>query len=101
MENVTADRLSRFIDLDDWVISNEFFEEIQAKWGGKCTCDTFAIAANAKLKKFYSKFASQGTSGINAFNQQWNTDFQWCIPPPFLIPQVLTLFLKNARPGAF
>ncbi len=97
-ENVTADRLSRFIDLDDWGISNEFFEEIQEKWG-KCTCDTFATAANAKLKKFYSKFASEGTAGIDAFNQQWNADVQWCVPPPFLIPQVLSHFKKCKARG--
>ncbi len=47
-ENATVDRLSRFLDLDDWGITNEFFQLIQNEWG-YCTCDTFATAENAKL----------------------------------------------------
>ncbi len=87
-ENVTADRLSRFIDLDNWGIMNDFFQSIQTEWGF-CSCNTFAMAKNAKLTKFYSKFASEGSAGIDAFNQQWHTDFQWCVLPPYLIPKVI------------
>ncbi len=87
-ENKMADKLSRFIDLDEWGITDQFFQEIQQDWG-YCSCDRFASAENAKLENFNSKFAAEGASAIDAFSQDWSGHTNWLCPPPYLIPKVL------------
>ena len=51
-ENQEADDLSRCgdSDSDDWYVSNDFFSELNLKWGAH-TINRFASMYNAKLFK--------------------------------------------------
>ncbi len=55
--NTVADKLSRFVDLNDWGIRTEFFQQVQAEWQYWCTIDRFASSQNTKLRRYNSRFA--------------------------------------------
>ncbi len=95
MENTKADKLSRFVDLDDWGVKAEFVAMLQEKWL-RCQVDRFASAANKKLPRFNSKFVEENSEGIDAFAQNWTGNVSWIVPPPHLIPKVVK-HLKNSR----
>ena len=54
-DNEKADYISRLIDIDDWQITQEFFQLIDNQWGPH-TVDCFANFYNAKLDRFFSRF---------------------------------------------
>ena len=84
-DNAEADALSREIDLDDWGVSQDFFNEIDRIWGPH-TVDRFADNSNAKLSRFNSKFWCAGTSQVDAFSVSWQMENNWLVPPISLIP---------------
>ncbi len=94
-ENVIANRLSRFVDVDDWGIADSFFQEIQREW---CTCeiDQFASAANKKLELFNSKYLEEGCEAVDCFSTKWRRVISWLVPPPVHIPKVIR-HLRNCR----
>ncbi len=85
--NKVADKLSRFVDLDDWGINRSFFLQIQTEWNCWCTVDRFASAENKKLPRYNSKFADINSEGIDMFTQSGKKETNWTVPPPHLIPQ--------------
>lgn len=87
-DNVTADKLSRVSDSDDWQIKDEVFAEIQMEWG-KYEVDRFASNYNAKCRKFDSKFWHPCASGVDTFNQSWKNVVNWWVPPPRLISKTI------------
>ncbi len=96
-ENKIADKLSRFLDLDDWGISPELVESIQKSWG-PCTVDRFATDVNRKLNRFNSRFCCPGSEGVDAFAEDWRSELNLLVPPPVMIPEVLRfLVASNAR----
>ena len=87
--NIIADDISKFIDLDDYSINDGVFYSLDELWGPH-TCDRFACHYNAKLPKFNTKFFQPGTSGVNAFAQDWSKDNNWLCPPVCLTCKVLS-----------
>ena len=79
-KNVTADKLSKYLDVDDWETTDSFFHLLSAKWG-PFTIDRFASQANKKIPRFNSKFFSPGSEGINAFAQPWDGEHNFLVPP--------------------
>ena len=79
--NIIADDISKFVDLDVY-----FLDEL---WGPH-TCDRFACHYNAKLPKFNTRFYQPGTSGVNAFAQDWSNDNNWLCPLVCLTCKVLS-----------
>ena len=79
--NIIADDISKFVDLDDYSINDRVFYSLHKLWGPH-TCDRFACHYNAKLPKFNTRFFQPGTSGLNAFAQDWSKDNNWLCPPP-------------------
>ena len=84
-----ADEGSKFLDTDDWSICNTSYGAIQIINGSRFTCDVFASSSTNKVSKFYSKVPSVGSSGINAFAQDWRFDVNFVCPPVKLIPAVI------------
>ena len=87
--NTIADDISKFVDLDDYSINDGVFYSLDELWGPH-TCDRFACYYNAKLPKFNTKFYQPGTSGVNAFAQDWSNDNNWLCPPVCLTCKVLS-----------
>ena len=51
--------------------------------------DCFACHYNRKLPLFNSKFFQPGTSGVNAFSQDWAFANNWLCPPAYLTVRVV------------
>ena len=87
-ENEQADFISRLIDTDDWIISEELFHTLNDLWG-PYSIDCFACYYNTKLPRFFSRFWNPDTSGVDAFSQNWSRENCLLVPPVTLIPSVL------------
>ncbi len=86
--NEQADYISRLVDTDDWIISHQLFKVISESWG-PFTVDCFATFYNTKLPRFFSRFWNPGSSGTDAFAQNWSEENCLMVPPVVLIPSVL------------
>ena len=64
-ENQIADEISRIVDLDDWGVSQIFFNFIDSIFGPH-TVDRFADNLNKKVDRFNSKYWCPGTSRVDA-----------------------------------
>ena len=83
-ENIRADVLSRFLDADDWSIDTSVFNWLNSLWG-PYTIDRFASYYNSQLPAYNSKYSSPGSSGVDAFSQDWSATNNWLCPPVNLI----------------
>ena len=86
--NHVADGISKIIDYDDYTINDDIFAFLDQKWGPH-TIDRFACHYNSKLLLFNSKFFQPGTSGVNAFSQDWAFANNWLCPPTYLTVRVV------------
>ena len=90
--NTKADMISNFIDIDDWKISFELLYLFQDRWG---KVDWSASSYyNAKLPVFFSRFWNEGSTGVDAFTENWGEVFGLFVPPVILVPRV---FAANPR----
>jgi hypothetical protein len=87
-ENVVADRYSKIFDFDDWCISDDIFHFFNKKWG-PYDVDLFADCNNFKIRKFFSKYWTPDTSGVDAFAFNWKEFNSWIVPPVSLISNVI------------
>lgn len=93
--NNVADEISKIIDYDDYTINDDIFAFLDESWGPH-TIDRFACHYNKKLALFNSKFFQPGTSGVNAFSQDWAFANNWLCPPTYLTVRVVN-HLKICR----
>ena len=86
--NSVADDISKFVDYDDYMINDTVFNALDDLWGPH-TCDRFACSYNAKIQCFNSRFYQPGSSGVNAFAQDWSRHNNWLCPPVYLTCKVI------------
>ena len=95
--NQFSDKISNFVDLDDYGVSDNFFLFCNKEFKVKCNIDRFANNFNTKTEKFNSLTYCLGTSGVDAFNYHWGKEFvNWLFPPPKQIMQTL-MHLKQCN----
>ena len=82
--NAIADYYSKLRDTDDYSIDDVSFRRIDNLFGPH-TFDRFADDKNAKTVNFNSKYLCPGTSGVDAFTEQWRGENNWLCPPVSLI----------------
>ena len=80
--------MSKFIDYDDWRISNSFFCYLNQLWG-PYTIDRFANQKNAKTVRYNALFWNPQCEAVDAFTQDWSNEVNWVVPPVFLISKAL------------
>ena len=86
--NSAADDFSKFIDHDNSTINDAVFYALEELWGPH-SCDRFACSKNAKIPLFNSWFYQPGSSGVNAFSQDWSHHNNWLYPPVYLTCKVI------------
>ena len=86
--NQKADSVSKFMDIDDWQITSEFFALLEQYWGPH-TIDCFANFYNTKIERFFSRFWNPGTAGVDAFFQSWQNENCLLVPPVTLVCETL------------
>jgi hypothetical protein len=87
--NVEADALSKTIDSDDWSVSQNIYNYLDNLYG-KFTIDLFASNLSHKTDRFYAKYWCTGATGVDAFAYNWKNETCWMVPPPNLIPKILS-----------
>ena len=77
-----VDLLSRFTDKDDWSSHPVIFRlvHVDDKWGPH-TIDRFGSYYNFQLPCYNSRFLCPGSSGADAFAQDWDNENNWLGPP--------------------
>ncbi|XP_063436370.1 uncharacterized protein LOC134717808 [Mytilus trossulus] len=98
-KNIQADELSKIFDFDDWGVSDIIFKYFDRLWG-PFNCDLFADSRNKKVSRFFSKFFTPGTSGVDAFAYDWSAFNNWIVPPIYLITRVINYMLICKAKGA-
>ena len=93
-KNTVADRISKWVERDDWQVQGWFFTMLDSFWGPH-TINVFANNLNAKLPRFYSRFWTEGTSGVDGFAYSWEGENCW-LTPISLIPKTIR-YLQTVR----
>jgi hypothetical protein len=88
--NDLADRESRAVLRDDWVVRRNMFQWLDSRWGPH-SVDRFADSLNSQLPRFNSARACPGSEAVDCFAQDWSRDNNWVVPPFGLIHYVLLL----------
>ncbi len=96
--NIVADKISKFVDVDDWQLSDEFFSFLNRKWG-PFTIDRFANTENTKLVRFNSKYNCPDSEACDAFFKNWENESNLLVPPVKEIPKVLERLSKGRIRG--
>ena len=77
-----ADAGSRFFDIDDWGIDEASFSVLQFRFLPLgFTLDPFAIPSNARLPRFFCKYAFPGSLATDAFSVSWEDECIFACPP--------------------
>ena len=77
-----ADSGSRDFRSDDYSLDPVSCQSVEQRFG-KFTVDCMASAPNAVCKKFFSRYSSSGSSGVNFFGQVLTLeDFHYVFAPP-------------------
>ena len=94
-DNTVPDQLSRIKGDEDFQLAPDIFRQISERFGRR-TWDRFASRSNTLCNRFNSRHHDVGSSGVDAFLQDWRGERNWANPPWSLLPR-LTAFLA-ARP---
>ena len=86
--------VSKLNDFDDWEVVPGIFEQIDAQFGPH-TLDCFANSKNAKVSRYFSRFWNPGTTGVDAFYQDWSNEIAWVVPPISIVLRVLWFMFQR------
>jgi len=91
----SADYISRFIDVDDWQLTDSCFLAINETWGPH-TIDCFANFYNKKLPRFYSRFWNSECHGVDFFvSKICKEKTAWSLPLLVKLEERLTIYTST------
>jgi hypothetical protein len=94
-KNIAADGYSRKKESDTWSVKPFFFGVADAKWGPH-SMDRFAAPNDHQHGlSFNSRRAAPGSSGVDAFTQDWREHNNWVHPDPDVMGRVLSLIKQQ------
>ena len=96
--NCTADLLSKYIDIDNWEVTDRVFESLNDMWG-PFTIDRFANARNTKVARFNSRFFELGSLGVDAFQFDWGGENNYIVPPVSMISRAINKCVRDRARG--
>jgi hypothetical protein len=102
-----ADYLSKIVDTNDFMLRRPIFLAMQQRWGIDFTVDCFATARNCLVDvdgqpRFFSRWWSPDSLGINAFRFSWFGLRCWINPPFTRLGEVLAhLWRSRSLAGIF
>ena len=97
--NEEADIISKIQDVHAWGLSKTFFDKIVRLHGDDFTVDAFADSSNFKCSRFFSWTWCVGSSGVDAFKQNWRGENVYAVPPPRMLLQVVNKFREDGCKG--
>lgn len=87
--NIVPDRLSRWVDANDYQLHPRIFREVQRQTPWELTVDGMASARNKLLPRFWSLVREPGAAGVNFFVQDLAQEIPWINPPFNLVFKTL------------
>jgi hypothetical protein len=94
--NQLADFWSKFLDVGDWTLSNEWFSILEKHWGPH-TIDRMASPNNTRLPRFFSRFYCPEAEGLDCFSiPDWSNENNFVNPDFNLVNRVL-LHMRACR----
>lgn len=88
-QNIVADALSKVSDTHDVMLSPAVFADLQQAWG-PFAVDLFASHTTHQLPKYFSRWLTPDTAGVDAFTVDWSSlGLCWANPPYHLLHRVL------------
>ena len=97
-ENVVAHKISKSIDVDDYMLSPDIFAALDILWGPH-TIDRFSSFKTRQIPRFCSRWRNPGAEVIDALSVSWSSENNWVFSPPFLVPKVLKHMLRYGADG--
>ena len=88
-------KFSKTIDYNDWYVTPVLFKMLTVRRWGVATLDRFASEKNRKTMRFDSKHLSPETLGVDAFACDWAREFNWLVPPVYLIGKTTKHFCSS------
>ena len=77
-----ADAGSRYFDRDDWGVDEATFSVLQFRFAPSgFSLDPFATPSNARVSRFFSKYAYPGSMATDAFSVSWEDECLFVCPP--------------------
>ena len=73
----------------------DLFEMLTVRRLGVATIDRFASEKNRKTMRFNSKHLCPGTLGVDAFAFDWTGEFNWLVPPVYLLGKTIKHFCAS------
>ena len=73
----------------------DLFKMLTVRRWGVATIDKFASEKNQKTMRFNSKHLCPGTLGVDAFAFDWTGEFNWLVPPVYLIGKTIKHFCSS------
>ena len=94
--NVIPDYLSRYKDVNDWMLRETRWNMVKCLWPA-LDYDRFSNGDDQKLPKFNTRWASPEMSAefTNALAQKWTGTFSYACPPMAMIGRVLQLIKEQ------
>jgi len=84
-QNTVADALSKEVDNHDCMLDPTVFAELHKAWG-PFSVDLFASHTTHQLPRYYSRWLTPDTAGVDAFTVDWSTmGLAWANPPYHLL----------------
>ena len=74
----------------------DLFKMLTIRRWGVATIDRFASKKNRKTMRFNSKHLCPGTLGVRAFAFDWIGEFNWLVPPFYLIGKTIIVTKFNS-----
>ena len=95
-DNTVADELSNFTDWGDYILSDATFERVCVALSLSPDVDLFAALDNWKCDVYFTRFASPGSAGANAFLFAWERfACVYAFPPIPLLSLLLRRLLES------
>jgi hypothetical protein len=79
-ENLIADRLSRMVDKNDWMLNKRYFKMLDNKWGPH-TIDRMASFTNHQVPRYNSYHWDPRTEAVDTYTQTWTVENNYINPP--------------------
>ena len=98
-QNQLADDLSKQVEYtSDWQLNPRLCAILQKRWQ-RVEVDRFAATHNAQCPRFNALHYCPGVEAVDAFAQNWSSDFNWWNPPFSLIGRVLCKIQQEGAKG--
>ena len=95
--NNFSDAMSKCLDLEDYSVTDQFYQSISVEFDVCCNFDRFANNMNTKTEMFNSASFCLGTSGVDSFCYDWGLgSINRLFPPPRLLIKAIN-HLKLSR----